>query len=86
MSAKALKIMKSNVTTVARKIAKAHNARIAAGFGGNGKLVFGRDGGGGAWYSEGSYGFGADALVVGMRHGRITAAQAQEIVDNAAKK
>ena len=73
--------MKSNVTTAARKIAKEHNKRIATGFAGNGKLVFHRDGSGGEWYSDNSYGFLGDVVVVSMRQGRITAAQAQEILD-----
>jgi len=75
--------MTTEITTAARRIAKTHNARIRTGFAGNGKLVFGRDGSGGAWYSDNSYGFGEDVIVVSMRHGTMSAATAQEILDNA---
>lgn len=75
--------MKTEITTAARKIAREHNARISKGFAGNGKLVFGRDGSGGAWYSDNSYGFGDDVIVVHMQHGIMSQAHAQEIIDNA---
>lgn len=71
----------TEITAAARKIAKTHNARIRAGFAGNGKLVFGLDGSGGAWYSDNSYGFGDDVLVVNMRHGNMSQASAQAILD-----
>jgi hypothetical protein len=71
----------SEITTAARKMAKEHNKRIARGFAGNGKLVFGVDGSGGAWYSDNSYGFGSDTIVLSMRHGRITAADCQQAID-----
>lgn len=74
--------MTPEITTAARKIARTHNARIRTGFAGNGKLVFGRDGSGGAWYSDSSYGFGEDVVVVNMRHGKISEAIAQEILDS----
>lgn len=76
---------KSEITTAARRIARKHNAHVRKGFAGNGKLVFGRDGSGGAWYSENSYGFGADDIVVPLRWTAIDAAAAQEILDNAAE-
>ena len=68
------KIMKTEITTAARKIAKSHNARIKAAFAGNGFLVFGRDGSG-------------DSIKVYMRWERMTGAQAQaqEILDNSAE-
>lgn len=62
-------------------MAKEHNKRIASGFAGNGKLVFGLDGSGGAWYSDNSYGFGADVIVLSMAHGKITAAHCQTVID-----
>lgn len=67
--------------TTARKIAKAHNARIRQGFAGNGKLVFGPDGSGGEWYSDGSYGF-TGKLVFPMRWQRVTAADVEEFLGN----
>lgn len=73
----------TEITSAARKIAKTHNAAVKRGMGGNGKLVFGFDGSGGAWYSDNSYGFGEDVLVVNMRHGNMSQATAQEILDNA---
>jgi hypothetical protein len=73
------------ITTAARKIAKAHNSHVRKGFAGNGKLVFGRDGSGGAWYSDNSYGFDENLVIVSLRHGTISAATAQEILDNSAE-
>ena len=73
----------TSITTAARRIAREHNQRLANGFAGNGKLVFGQDGTGGAWYSDNSYGFGDDAVVVSMRWSKMTGAEAQEILDNA---
>jgi len=70
--------------TAARKIARSHNARMSAGFGGNGKLVFDRHGNGGAWYSDTTYGFGDDAIIVRMRSDRMTYADSQAILDHAA--
>lgn len=71
--------MKTEITTPARKIAKTHNARLAAGFAGNGFLVFGKDGSGGAWYSDNSWpGIGAEEIKISMRWERMTGAQAQE--------
>jgi hypothetical protein len=76
--------MKSTeITTAARRIAREHNQRLAGGFAGNGKLVFGKDGTGGAWYSDNSYGFGDDVIVVSMRRSKMTGAEAQEILENA---
>ena len=72
----------SEITTAARKIAREHNKHLAGGFAGNGKLVFGLDGTGGAWYSDSSYGFGDD-VVVNMRRSKMTGAEAQEILDHA---
>lgn len=74
----------TSVTTAARRMAREHNARIKAGFAGNGFLIFGADGTGGAWYSENS----RPKLLKGeveltMRQGRITAADAQEAIDHA---
>lgn len=71
----------TEISTAARSIAREHNKRVRAGFGGSGRLVFGRDGSGGAWYSDGSYGFGSDVVIVPMRWGTISAADAQEILD-----
>lgn len=75
--------MTTQITTAARKIAREHNKRVNNGFAGNGKLVFGLDGSGGAWYSDSSYGFDADVIVVSMRHGKMSGEQAQEILDAA---
>jgi hypothetical protein len=72
----------TEITAAARKIARTHNSRIRTGFAGNGQLVFGRDGSGGAWYSSNSYGFGADVIVVSMRQSKMSLADAQEILDN----
>jgi hypothetical protein len=77
------KMNTTEITTAARRISRKHNARIRSGFTGNGKLVFGADGTGGAWYSDSSYGFGADHIVVSMRQRTMTAAEAQEMLDAA---
>ena len=78
-----IKMNSTSITTAARRIAREHNQRLANGFAGNGKLVFGGDGTGGAWYSDNSYGFGDDVVVVSMRRSKMTGAEAQEILDNA---
>ena len=75
--------MNSEITTAARKIAREHNKHLTGGFTGNGKLVFGLDGTGGEWYSENSYGFGDDVVVINMRRSKMTGAEAQEILDYA---
>ena len=77
------KMKTTEITTTARRISRKHNARIRSGFAGNGKLVFSPDGTGGAWYSDSSYGFGADHIVVSMRQRTMTAAEAQEMLDAA---
>lgn len=73
----------TEITTAARRIARAHNRHLDGGFAGNGKLVFGEDGTGGAWYSDGSYGFGDDVVVLSMGWSKMTGAEAQQILDYA---
>ena len=74
----------AEITAAGRRIARAHNQRLAGGLAGNGKLVFNRDGTGGAWYSDSSNGFGdEDIVVVSMRRAKMTGAEAQEILDRA---
>jgi hypothetical protein len=75
--------MTTSITTAARRIARLHNDHVRKGFAGNGKLVFGHDGTGGAWYSDDAYGFGDDVVVVPIRRETMTTAQAQEILDDA---
>ena len=70
------KIMTTQITTAARKIAKLHNNRVKTGFGGNGFIVVGADGSGGAWYSDNSRPALGDAIKVYIRWERMTAAQA----------
>lgn len=72
-------IQDSGVTRAARLIAREHNARLKAGFGGNGFLVFSHDGSGGQWYSSG-FGF-RGMIIIRMRWDRITAGQAQAVLD-----
>lgn len=72
----------STITTAARRIAREHNRNLRA-FAGNGKLVFSADGTGGSWCSDGSHSFGPGKIVVWMRNGRITPAEAQDIIDHA---
>ena len=75
--------MTTEITTAARRIAKLHNARIRSGFAGNGFLVCGRDGTGGAWYSDRSCPeIGEQNVKVVLRQGKISASGAQEILDN----
>lgn len=75
--------MKTEITTAARRIAKLHNARIRAGFAGNGFIICGRDGTGGAWYSDRSYPeIGEQNVKVVLRQGTISASGAQEILEN----
>jgi hypothetical protein len=71
----------TQITTAARRIARRHNEKHAAGMGGNGKLVFGRDGSGGYWHSDNAYGFGRNCIVAPMSWACITAADAQEMLD-----
>jgi hypothetical protein len=73
--------MKTNITYAAREVARKHNAHVECGMAGNGKLVFGLDGSGGAWYGDNSYGFGDDCFVVQVRWGKISAARAQAMLD-----
>lgn len=73
--------MTTQITWAARKIAKLHNDRLKAGFGGNGFIVVGTDGTGGAWYSDNSRPALGDAIKVNIRWERMTAAQAQEMLD-----
>lgn len=73
---------KIEITSAARKIAKEHNRRIQTGFGGNGFLVFGTDGSGGAWYSDNSRpAIGAREIKISMRWEKMTGAQAQEALE-----
>ena len=75
--------MTTEITTAARRIAKLHNARIRTGFAGNGFLVCGRDGTGGAWYSDGSRpAIVAENVKVVLRQGKISVSEAQEILEN----
>ena len=78
--------MKTEITPAARRIARQHNARRRAGFSGNGFLIFGRDGSGGAWYSENSCPT-LDDSVIKIRVGweKMTAAGAQMALDYFAK-
>lgn len=71
-----------SITTIARRIARAHNQAVARGLGGNGKLVFGLDGSGGAWYSDSAYGFGDDCIVVPVEWGRMSTQAAEELLAN----
>ena len=80
---KKIKMNSTEITTAARRIAREHNNHIRGGFAGNGKLVFGPDGTGGAWYSDDTYGFGEDVICVSMRRSKMTGAEAQEILDTA---
>ena len=76
--------MKTEITSAARKIAKLHNDRVRNGFSGNGYIVVGRDGTGGAWYSDNSYhenGIG-DNIKVSIQRERMTWAVAQMLLDN----
>jgi len=73
----------ANVTTAARRIAREHNARLRKGFAGNGFLVFGRDGSGGAWYSDNSRpAMVPENIKINMSWERMTAADAQTALDN----
>jgi hypothetical protein len=75
--------MKTEITTAARRITKLHNDWIRSGFAGNGFLVCGRDGTGGAWYSDQSYPeIGDQNVKVVLRQGKISSSGAQEILDN----
>ena len=74
--------MTTEITTAARRIAKYHNARIRSGFAGNGFIVYGRDGTGGAWYSDNSRPtVGEQNVKVVLRAGKISTSDAQEILD-----
>lgn len=75
--------MSNSITTAARRIARAHNTRLRAGFAGNGKLIFDSDGLGGAWFANDCYGFNK-YLVICMRWKPMSAHDAQEILDAAA--
>lgn len=66
------------ITTAARRIARKHNTK---GMQGNGFLLFGEDGSGGAWYSNGSRPDMEGCIRVNMQWTRMTAAEAQEIID-----
>ena len=70
-----------NVTTAARRIAREHNSRLAAGFAGNGFLLFGADGTGGAWYSANSRPVLEREIKFTMRRRRVTAADVQAFLD-----
>lgn len=69
----------TDVTTAARRIARTHNDYL-----GGGLLVFDADGNGGQWYKDGTYGFDVDLIVIHMQHGRITGAEAQDLIDRMA--
>ena len=70
--------MDNTITTAARRIARVHNANRGMG----GQLVFERDGSGGAWYSNSTYGLMApDNIVVSIGTNLLSWAQAQEMLD-----
>ena len=76
--------MKNEISSAARKIARLHNDRLNVGFGGNGFIIIGRDGTGGAWYRDNSYfpsGIG-DNIKVSIGRERMTGADAQVLLDN----
>jgi len=72
----------NKASKAARRITLEHNRWFSKGCGGNGKLVFGPDGSGGAWYSSNAYGFGGNLVVVSMRRHRMTYVESQGIIDN----
>jgi hypothetical protein len=76
--------MSNEITEAAQKIADGVNAWY--GSGSNGQLVFGRDGSGGAWYSEGTYGFGPNVVVFACGGlVKVTPDEVQEILDDIAE-
>jgi len=68
------------ITTVARRIARAHNQACGGSLSG-GQLVFDTDGNGGEWYSSHSYGFGAGTTAYPVGHRPVTAGDVQEFLD-----
>lgn len=69
------------ITTAARRIARAHNAYIRSGMYG-GFLVFNRDGNGGEWYSANSCPKLTERHVsVSVRDRRLSYREAQDIID-----
>jgi hypothetical protein len=77
--------MTTEITTAARRIAREHNARRRAGFSGNGFLIFGRDGSGGAWYSDNSRPALDDSVIkISVGWEKMTTAEAQVALDYSA--
>lgn len=74
------------VTTAARRLARLHNDRVRGGFGGNGFILVARDGSGGAWYSDNARPAMGGNVRVNIRWQRITAAEAQEILDQTERR
>ena len=73
----------SDLTTVARRIAKVHNDAIRCNLQGNGKLVFGLDGTGGHWYSNTAYGFSCEEYIIfPMRQRMVTGRNVQDFLDD----
>jgi hypothetical protein len=69
------------ITDTARRIAAAHNHACGGSLSG-GKLVFGPDGSGGAWYSgNSSPGRGEDVIVFPVRHEHVSKRYVQDWLD-----
>jgi len=58
--------------TAIRKIVRALNNARARNLAGNGQLVFDRDGNGGQWYSDNSYGFGDGNIAISVPYKKAT--------------